>query len=393
MKNIIIIVIDAFRIKNLSLFGYNRETDKNLKNIANQGIVFKNFFSSSNATAPSLMSIFTGRFPDNHGIIHQFPYTTEEEVEKMNKERNFWLSSYLKSRKYETIAIDWIGMWFKDGFDYYKEREEWQGESKFSTKFSPAKDTMDLAISRIKKAKFPFFLFTHFWDTHFPFLTTKYRARQRKDINEVLKEIKGQSQKDYFRKKTANAEIYSIKDMIGKYDAAIKEVDKQIGRLYNYLKEQDLLKDTILFILGDHGTNLTEHGIYFSSSSLFDETIHVPLIVHFPGFKAKEVKAFVQNIDIAPTILELLENSMDNWQFDGKSIIDTIKNGSQIRDKVFFFDGLCQDVRGFRTKSEKQIIAKDPMCNLCKSTHHEEKEEYDLENDPGEKRNIYYSNN
>lgn len=91
MKNVIIIVIDALRPKNLSLFNYDKETDKNLKKIAKEGIVFKNFFSSSNTTAPSLMSIFTGRFPDNHGIIHQFPYTTEEEIEKMYRERKFWL--------------------------------------------------------------------------------------------------------------------------------------------------------------------------------------------------------------------------------------------------------------------------------------------------------------
>src|SRR3989338_5363215 len=129
-NNIVIVVIDAFRPKNLSLFGYAKETDKNLKEIAREGIVFKNFFSSSNATAPSLMSIFTGRFPNHHGIIHQFPYTTDAEIEKMYQERKFWLPSFLQSKGYETIAVDWLGTFFKDGFDYYKEREEWQGESK-----------------------------------------------------------------------------------------------------------------------------------------------------------------------------------------------------------------------------------------------------------------------
>lgn len=383
------IIIDAFRPKNLSLFGYGKETDSNLKKIAKEGVVFKNFFSSSNATAPSLMSIFTGKFQNNHGVIHQFPYTTEEEIERMYRKRKFWLPFYLKSKGYETMAIDWIDMFFKDGFDYYKEREEWQGKAKSSAKFPPAEDTMNLAIFKIKEATRPFFLFVHFWDTHFPFPTIKYKGTQKKDIDEILGEIKDKFQKEYFKKRVKGADIYSIEDMIGKYDAAIKEIDRQIGKLYKYLRNQNLWEETILVVLGDHGTNLTEHGIYFSSSSLFDETIHAPLIAHFPGFEAREISGFAQNVDIAPTILELIGEKAKSQQFDGRSMISLVKNNEEIRDKVFFFDGLCQNVKGMRTRSRKVIVAKDPKCNLCKSTHHREKEIYDLKKDPKEERNIY----
>ena len=396
MKNIIIIVIDAFRPKNLSLFGYGKETDKSLKKIAEEGIVFRNFFSSSNTTAPSLMSIFTGRLPCNHGIIHQFPYTAEEEVVKMRRERKFWLPSFLQSKGYETIAIDWLGMFFEEGFDYYKEREEWQGKPKISAKFSPAQDTVNLAIARIEKAKQPFFLFVHFWDTHFPFPTIEYQGKRKKDISEVLEEIKGEAQKEYFKKRVAaaNIDLYSIEEMKEKYDEAIKEVDKQIGKLHQCLKERGLWEQTIFIILGDHGTNLTEHNIYFSSSSLFDETIHAPLVIHIPGFEQKEIKSFAQNTDIAPTLTELLgfgENNAD-WQFDGKSMINLIKNNEEIgvqRDKVFFFDGLAENIRGVRTKDRKTIVAKNSKCHLCKGSHHQEQEEYDLTKDPGEEKNIY----
>lgn len=395
MKNIIVIVIDAFRPKNLSLFGYDKETDKNLKKIAKEGIVFRNFFSSSNTTAPSLMSIFTGRLPSNHGIMHQFPYTAEEEVEKMYRERKFWLPSFLQSKGYETLAIDWLGMFFEDGFDYYKEREEWQGKPAISAKFSPAKDTIDLAIAKIQEAKKPFFLFVHFWDTHFPFPTIEYKGKQKKDISEVLEEIKGEAQKEYFKKRiiAANIDLYSIEEMKEKYDEAVREVDKQIGKLHQELKERDLWEQTIFIILGDHGTNLTEHNIYFSSSSLFDETIHAPLIVHIPGFEQKEISDFAQNVDLAPTLIELLgEEGKKDWRFDGKSMVNLIKNNEEKgdeRDKVFFFDGLAQDIRGVRTKDRKTIIAKNPKCYLCKGSHHQGQEEYDLIKDPREEKNIY----
>src|SRR3989338_9511536 len=110
-KNVVLIVVDAFRPKNLSLFGYNKETDKNLKEIVRNGVLFKKYFPSSNCTAPSVTSLFTGKYPINHGIMHQLPYTEDKEIEKI-KEAEFWLPEYLREKGYETIAIDWIGFCF-----------------------------------------------------------------------------------------------------------------------------------------------------------------------------------------------------------------------------------------------------------------------------------------
>lgn len=421
-KNIIIIIIDAFRTKNVSLYGYNKVTDKNLIKIAKDSIILKDFFSSSNATAPSLTSLFTGLYPNNHGIIHQFPYTTQEEIDKLNNV-NFWLPSYLQSKGYETIAIDWIGLWFKNGFNYYDEKEEKQSalkkfmktpiikkillglpnlvyklgkkmvKTRASEEFTPAEDTMGLGLSKIKeavKAKKPFFLFMHFWDTHFPFPTTPFKGSGKKNIGEVLEKIKSKSQREYFKKRVTDIDLYSIEDMIDKYDASIQMVDEQIGKLYKYLKKNGLWNDTILVVLGDHGTSLVDHENYFSSSGLFDETIHVPFIIHLPGFKGREVDGFVQNVDILPTILDYLGEKLEEFdnELDGESFLSLI-NGNQIRDKVFFFDGLAEDIKGVRTKNHKLIIAKENSCNLCKSFHHDEIEEYDLSKDPNELKNIF----
>ncbi len=417
-KNIVLIIVDAFRTKNISLFGYEKETDKNIKRLAEESLVFKDFFSSSNSTAPSVMSIFTGRFPQHHGILHQFPYTTEEEIAKMKREKTFWLSSYLQSKGYETIGIDWIGMWFKEGFDYYKEKEEKPSKKKdffnipvikkallnlpnwaykfgkkvtkarASTQFCPAKETMDLAIEKLKEAKKPFFLFAHFWDTHFPFPTTKFKESEKNDISDVLSKIKDKSQKEYFKKRVTDINLNSTEDMIDKYDASITEVDKQIGKLHSFLKKNKLWEDTIFIVLGDHGTSLTEHGVYFSGSSLFDETIHVPFILHLPGIESKEINGFVQNVDIAPTILDYLNFNAEK-SFDGISMLKLIKEGKQIRDKVFFVDGLALDIKGVRTANRKFIMAKHNTCNLCKAQHHKSFEEYDLKKDPQEEKNIY----
>lgn len=379
--NIVIVVIDAFRPDHLSMFGYGKETDKNLKRIANESAVFVNQFSVSNATAPALTSIFSGLLPSSHGVIHQMPYTKTEEFKKVSKIR-FWLPSFLKERGYETMAFDWIGFWFKKGFDYYKESEE-----EIELLFPPTKTTVDLAISKIKQARKPFFAFLHLWDTHFPFPNTEYNSTEPEDISRIIESIKNEKQKEYVKNRINAIKLNSVKDIVNKYDKTIEIIDYEIGRLYDFLRETNLLENTAFIILGDHGDIISGHGIYFSHCGLFDDSIRAPLIVKLPGLnKGEKITEIVQNIDIVPTILDFLG---ENRNLDGKSLMPLIKNGKKIRDNIILFDGLANDVRAVRTESKKLIVAKDNFCNLCKADHHYGCEEYNLINDSNETRNIF----
>ena len=388
MKNIVILLIDALRCKNTSIFGYNRETDKNFKEIAKTSLLFKQHFSVSNATAPAFTSILTALYPDKHGIIHQIPYTKQEEKEKVEKVK-FWFPSYLKEKGYETICIDWVGFWMAKGFDFYGECDEENPLENSDSPFISAKSTVDLAISRIKKTNKPFFLLTHFWDTHFPFSNTPYiPSGNESDMGKTLAGIKNEKEKEYLSKRMKESKLFTFQDMTNKYDKAIEEIDKEIGRLYNFLKEQNLLDNTIFIALGDHGDSLTEHGIYFNHSGLYDVSIHVPMLMHIPGINKKEINEFSQHVDIIPTIMEVLDFKSEET-FDGKSLMPLIKNNTLVRDRIFAFDGLCNDIKAIRTKNKKLIIAKDSFCNLCKGNHHDKIEEYDMEKDMEETKNIY----
>jgi len=418
MKNIIIIVVDAFRIKNLSAFGYEKETDKYLKKIGKESLYFKKHFSNSNSTAPALTSIFTGKLSKKHGIIHQVPYTTDKEFDDFEDNKKFWLPSFLKEKGYDTIAIDWIGLWFKDGFDYYEEKEDKDSQlrrfmkipkvkrflltlpnwaykfgkkvikTRASEQFSPTKETMDLAISKIKTAKKPFFLFVHCWDTHFPFPNTKFSPSGKKDSEEIIKKLENNNQKEYIKKRFTDINLESMQDIMDKYDLTIKNIDKEIGRMHKFLKKAKLWEDTVFIVLGDHGTSMGEHNVYFSHSGLYEESIRVPLIMHIPGFEGKEINEMVQNIDIVPTLLEVIGEKTED-ELDGKSLIPLIKEGKKIRDKILLVDGLAHNITGVRTETKKLIVAKDKTCHLCKANHHEGTEEYDLVNDPNEQKNIY----
>jgi len=137
--NIVVVVIDAFRAKNSSLYGYKKVTDKNLRELAKEGFLFQNHFSSSNATIPSLTSLFTGKYPESHGIIHSIPYNDPEEFQNLKKNVKFWFPSYLKTNGYNTIGIDWIGLWLRKGFNYYGQLEEKQSRFKEFLRYPPIK--------------------------------------------------------------------------------------------------------------------------------------------------------------------------------------------------------------------------------------------------------------
>jgi len=77
----------------------------------------------ANGTAPAVTSLLSGLLPTRHGVFHQFPYVTPIEYESASK-ISFWFPAFLKSRGYETMAFDWLGEWFANGFEYYKESEE-----------------------------------------------------------------------------------------------------------------------------------------------------------------------------------------------------------------------------------------------------------------------------
>jgi arylsulfatase A-like enzyme len=110
------------------------------------------------------------------------------------------------------------------------------------------------------------------------------------------------------------------------------------------------------------------------------------MFIRLPGLKGGETSEMVQNTDIVPTILDFIG---EKKVLDGKSLLPLIKEGKRVRNEVLLFDGLANDVRAVRTYGKKLVVAKDNFCNLCKASHHNGSEEYDLEEDPKEAKNIF----
>ena len=421
--NVVIILVDELRTQNMSLFGYKEENDKNIKRIAKESLFFKNIISCCNSTDPSITSLFTAKYPVNNGIIHQFPHTKDSEIKKFKNQKQFWFPSYLKAKGYNTIAIDWLPMWFKEGFNFSRDREEHLiskiinsnrlintivlnlpdfiykiGKKRLDKKmacFPDPDETANLAIKKIKQTKKPFFLFVHFGDTHFPYKTTKQPEDKGKTyLPNIIEKIKGKTRKNVAEKRITDIGLHYLEAIEKKYNRAIRNVDKEIGRIYNFLKKEKIIDNTIFVFLSDHGTNLGEHNIFFDHQGLYDETIRVPLIIRFPKQKqSKVVNKLAQNIDIIPTILQYLKEEK-HFNLDGKSLFPAIQNNKTIRNHTLSYAATCDKRIAKRTLKKKVIFSKtrkDAVCYKNKEPLIQGKgliETYDLIKDPKEKKNL-----
>ena len=415
--NIIVVLTDGMRPRDLSMFGYDVESDKYMKELAGESLLFKNAYSSSGASHISMNSFYSGQFPTTLGFFHQHPRTSDEEIDRLRKNK-FWLPIYLQKKGYETSSITAQFLWFKKGFDDAN-IEQGKGAGKYfntpwmkrillgmpgwmyalgkktikirtSVPFTDCKQIVSMAIDKIDKSESPFFMYMQFTDTHCPYGGVKTPSfRGEKTVSKLVEDLENDEQKEYVKKRFFDSDTKSVEQTKDKLDASIKFADEQIGRLVEHLKKKGIWDNTILIVLSDHGENYGEHSNYFCRGGLYDTSLHIPIIMHIPGFEGRVVNDMVSTVDLTATVLDILGDKRD---IDGKSLLPLVRGEviGDFRDKIVSVDGFCKDRISVRTKDRKLIISKDPKCYLCGSAHRiDEVEEYNLIEDPDELRNVY----
>jgi arylsulfatase A-like enzyme len=419
--NVILIVIDALRARNLGCYGMQGEPSPYIDKVASEGTLFEKAFSCWNTTDQSLTSILTGKYPRSHGIMNHGDKVTEGERRLFLETGTKLLAQYMKQSGHKTLAVDWMSRWFKQGFDDYGYELDRKGldrlkyhlvtlpglyrdyllghlpilklykpmrKSSPKDLFKGMKDVLStfaftFNLAKLQDARFvtqiandlidqsrknPFFLFLHYWDTHTPYYCPKN-----------------------YLDKTSIHDSKSL--LLEKYRGSVKYVDFQLGKLFNHLKENQLWDDTLLIITSDHGDSLTEHDIYFDHHGLYDETTHVPLIMHYPESipVGKRIESFVQHVDLVPTLCDLFDINCNIDELDGNTLLPII-NGDKTghRNEIFVEESYVQKKSAIRTDDYKYIYAvdNDGWCNYCQKVHVGREELYDLKEDPAELKNI-----
>ncbi|MBW1856042.1 MAG: sulfatase-like hydrolase/transferase, partial [Deltaproteobacteria bacterium] len=316
--NIVLITIDALRADHLSCYGYGRKTSPNIDDIAEKGITFKNAIAPSSWTAPSMVSLFTSTYPINHGVIHGLNYRRESK--KYSKEVFssvlITLPAILKRQGYTTFGVSsnhnlTAQFGFARGFDYFTYRDQATADR--------VNKSVSSWVDAIKNSD-KYFLWLHYMDPHHP-----YRARSpwiehysSQSLTKKL-DLSEMSARELLRLiPTFKDDPQALSNLVALYDSEINYVDSHIGDL---IQKFNLDKNTLLIITSDHGEEFLEHNFIGHSINLYQETIHIPLVIKLPhSFKKRIVNKYVNLVDIMPTILHILDiNSPE--QTLGKSVL------------------------------------------------------------------------
>jgi arylsulfatase A-like enzyme len=167
------------------------------------------------------------------------------------------------------------------------------------------------------------------------------------------------------------------------YDGNLAFADEQIGALRRALEAQGLLDRTVVIVMADHGEGLGEHGWIGHNVQLYEESIHIPLVVRFPGGKGpagKRIAALVDLLDLAPTIADVfgvLGQGGSDKQFQGRSLLPVVE-GAPGKPAILS-----------RTVWDRPRYAlRDDRFKYFYDTRSGEEQLFDLQADPGETRDV-----
>ena len=270
--DVILITLDTIRADRMGFLGSTRGLTPNLDALARTATVFMRAYAQAPITTVSHATILTGTYPLFHGVDDfgaplraSVPYLPD-----LFRRHGYRTAAFVGSLVLDPRAGTAPG--FDRGFDTFDAgfRLRRPGEDRYQTIERRGDGVVTRALGWLQQQREPFFLWVHLYDPHDPY-----------DPPADLKS----------RFATAP------------YDGEIASVDRQVARL---LAAPGVANEALVVVAADHGEALGDHGEATHGVFLYDETLHVPLVVRFPGHRAAvaRVAARVALADVAPTVLE-----------------------------------------------------------------------------------------
>lgn len=306
--NVVYISIDPLRADHMGVYGYDRNTTPHIDRLADDSHVFTRAFSQASHTLPALYSTLSGTYPPEHGMVpgaDSANMTLLAEVFDAAGYRTYGMGgSHVVGARYG----------FDAGFDRW-ELAWWLDGPNIPMPEQPGRIGYWLGTDDR-----PFFLLYQTFTLHDPYFTPEnlsgmypgylpayeQRARERwATMQEQYGpfELLNRFRPFYFDPARENETVG--RHLVAQYDTRITRADRTVGRIVELLRARGLADDTIVIINAQHGEQFGEHGRWRHTTSLFNEVVRVPLIVHVPGTGSSRTAATVENLDIPSTLIEL----------------------------------------------------------------------------------------
>ncbi len=367
-KNILVFIVDDLRPE-LNCYGADQIVSPNIDKIAERGTLFSNAYCQIPVCGASRASIMSGVYPVE-GRLVDWDSRADKDLPTITD-----MPSHLKNHGYYTASVgkvyhskdenpsSWDYLWRgQDIMVYNLDTNQAMpnlGKPAFEGCDVPDEDYTSGEIAQqtiqtlktLKKEEKPFFLVSGFTKPHLPFNAPKkyWDLYPIQDIQLASNDFPPKGvPKEALHNWMELRRMYSgipkegplkeslAKKLIQGYYACVSYTDAMIGTVMEELKSLELLEDTIVVLLGDHGYQLSEHGLW-CKHALFKTSLQVPLIISHPDFEGgKKSDSMVELVDLYPTISEWGHCSPPNHRLWGKSLNKILQDSSaKVKDYIF----------------------------------------------------------
>ena len=306
--NVLLIVIDTLGARHLGCYRPELAHSPRIDRLAAGGVRFSQSYTPAPWTEPAVASLFTSRMPSDHEVLYMFDHlgsdhsTLAELMRERGKRTAGVISHFIIGEEYG----------FAQGFERYAE----DPIGKYTAVTSAHVTT--LAMAHLDElADEPFFLFVHYFDPHF-FYNHHRRYSQTGDYTGRLHP---RFARDELRQIRHDLDEKDLAYLVGLYREEIAYTDHQVGRLLDHLEILGITQKTLVVLTADHGEGFMEHGWIGHTRNLYDELLHVPLILSLPGTLAPRVVDVPASLlDIVPTLLALSRQPAEASTWQGISL-------------------------------------------------------------------------
>jgi arylsulfatase A-like enzyme len=336
-NNVLLIVLDALRADHTSVHGYDRDTTPCLEALAEDGDSVDQAFAAAPWTPPSHASMFSGVYPSSHGYLDSsmsfdppHPPLAELLYEEGYLTFGAVRNGHIDSQQSVTRGFEEFGDIYRlppipnslsdlksDYFDL------WPGYLKVAYHSLRAERrpseyvTCEYIKHQIQSGEKPFFGFVNINSPHTPYappqpFRSQFESFDRDEVDmaavRALSNIKQSGTNRFMGGEIdASTRVWNaVKDW---YDGEVRFADSLVGDLIQTLRRENLYEETTIIVVGDHGEHFGEHGRAGHQFSLFDELLHVPLVVK-PAESWQTIESsaeLVSLVDLYPTILDGLD--------------------------------------------------------------------------------------
>lgn len=354
--NLVFITIDTLR-PDVGFMGYGKPTTKKLDALADQGTVFDRAYSLASYTGKSIGPMLIGRYPSE----------TDRDGGHFNKygASNVFVAERLHDAGIHTMGAAshwyfqaWSGLTQgMDEWDISAKPSEGQGDNDTSV---TSKELSDAAIRMLenhqKKGGSRFFLWLHYFDPHEQYMP---------------------------HDKAPSFEGAGILATRAAYDGEVWFTDQHIGRVLDYVRGQAFADRTAIVVTSDHGEAFGEHDMSWHGVEVWESLVHVPLIVYVPGQKPHHVAEKRSQIDLVPTILDIMRAPADP-SLPGKSLLGDVLGEAPYEERDVLID---MPVGPYTLMRKAILVGESPGRKLIYSGG-KSYQLYDLATDPDEAHDL-----